>query len=75
VTAIFRFLPDEVIDFDVDPRELRGQERPAVFCAFLRAIGRRPGRPVLMSPEGGGAGIAVLWFEPGADRFVGRHDR
>lgn len=39
VLAIFRFLDDEVIDFDVDLRELQGQERLDVFCGFLREIG------------------------------------
>ncbi|NNN37075.1 hypothetical protein HLK59_43380 [Streptomyces sp. S3(2020)] len=40
--AIFRFLADEEIDFDMDVREVRGQERLDLFCDFLRATGRRP---------------------------------
>src|SRR5690606_32994262 len=48
--AIFRFCtPEEV--FDVDLRELQGQERLDLFCDFLSAIGRRLGRPVLMGPR------------------------
>lgn len=57
VLAIFRFLAEETIDFDVDLRELRGQERLDVLCGFFATIGRRLGRPLLMSPEGAGAKI------------------
>lgn len=69
VLAIFRFLDDEVIDFDVDLRELQGQERLDVFCGFLREIGRRLGKPVLMDPEGD-HGHPVLGFDVEADRVV-----
>jgi hypothetical protein len=48
VLAIFRIHADDEVDFDVDPRELQGQERLDVFCGFLREIGRRLGKPVLM---------------------------
>jgi hypothetical protein len=41
VLAIFRFYAAEEIDFDVDLRELQGQERLDVLCGFLAAIGRR----------------------------------
>ncbi|MFD5624211.1 hypothetical protein [Streptomyces yangpuensis] len=69
VLAIFRFKDDEVIDFDVDLRELQGQERLDVFCGFLREIGRCLGKPVLMDPEGY-HGRPVLGFDVGADRVV-----
>lgn len=39
----------DVIDVDVDLREVRGQAGVDVLCALLRAIGRRLGKPVLMS--------------------------
>ncbi|WKK24392.1 hypothetical protein QZH56_01645 [Streptomyces olivoreticuli] len=67
--AIFRFLDDEVIDFDVDLRELQGQERLDVFCGFLREIGRLLGKPVLMDPESD-YGHPVLGFEVETDRVV-----
>lgn len=41
VLAIFRFHAADEVDFDVDLRELQGQERLDVFCGFLREIGRR----------------------------------
>ncbi|WP_371619510.1 hypothetical protein [Streptomyces sp. NBC_00454] len=69
VLAIFRFLDDEVIDFDVDLRELQGQERLDVFCGFLRDIGRRLGKPVLMDPEGD-HGHPVLGFDVDLDQVV-----
>ncbi|MFJ3518787.1 MULTISPECIES: hypothetical protein [unclassified Streptomyces] len=69
VLAIFRFHDDEVIDFDVDLRELQGQERLDVFCGFLREIGRLVGKPVVMDPEGA-HGHPVLGFDVRADRVV-----
>jgi hypothetical protein len=51
--AIFRFYDPTQIDFDVDLREIHGQERLDVFCAFLKTIGQRLGKPVLMDAEGG----------------------
>ncbi|MFJ5797549.1 hypothetical protein [Streptomyces decoyicus] len=69
VLAIFRFHAAEEIDFDVDLRELQGQERLEVFCRFLRDIGRRLGKPVLMEPEGDD-GHPVLGFDVEADRVA-----
>ncbi|MER6563674.1 hypothetical protein ABT300_39340 [Streptomyces sp. NPDC001027] len=57
------------IDFDVDLRELQGQEGVDVLCGFLGAIGRRLGRAVLMTREGDRE-KPVLGFDPGADRVV-----
>ncbi|MFI1212586.1 hypothetical protein ACH4UV_33905 [Streptomyces sp. NPDC020802] len=69
VVAIFRFLAHDEVDFDVDLRELQGQERLDVFCGFLRELGRRLGKPVLMDPEGD-YGRPVLGFDVEADRVV-----
>lgn len=69
VLVIFRFHAPEEIDFDVDLRELQGQQRLDVFCGFLRAIGRRLGKPVLMDPQGDD-GHPVLGFDVEADRVV-----
>ena len=67
--AVFRFEDEEDVDFDIDVREIRGQEELDVLCGFLGAIGRRLRRPVLMEPEGGGS-APVLCFDPAADRVV-----
>ncbi|MEU0629873.1 hypothetical protein [Streptomyces sp. NPDC005989] len=69
VLAIFRFHASDEVDFDVDLRELQGQDRLDVFCGFLREIGRRLGKPVLMDPEGD-YGHPVLGFDAEADRVV-----
>ncbi|MFD5445738.1 hypothetical protein [Streptomyces tendae] len=69
VLAIFRFHVANEVDFDVDLRELQGQDRLDVFCGFLREIGRRLGKPVLMDPEGD-VGHPVLGFDVEADRVV-----
>ncbi|MBF8189691.1 hypothetical protein ITP53_28955 [Nonomuraea sp. K274] len=71
VLAIFRFLSDDAIDFDVDLRELQGQERPDILCEFITMIGRRLGKPVMMSPEGDwDRDNPVLGFDVEADRVV-----
>lgn len=72
--AIFRFHSGEVIDFDVDLREIQGQDRLDAFCGFLRSLGRRLGRPVLMCPEGADD-RAVLGFDPASARVVLLPDR
>ncbi|MBB4913650.1 hypothetical protein [Streptosporangium saharense] len=71
VLAIFRFLSDDTIDFDVDLRELQGQERLDILCEFITAIGRKLGKPVMMSPEGDREqDHPVLGFDVEADRMV-----
>ncbi|MGV9456431.1 hypothetical protein [Streptomyces sp. NPDC003635] len=67
ICAIFRFLADERIDFDVDLRELHGQEQLDVLCTFMAVIGRRLGKSVLLFPEGGGT-EPLLGFDIAADR-------
>jgi hypothetical protein len=69
VLAIFRPYCVEQIDFDVDLRELQGQDRLDVLCALMRAIGRRLGKPVVMTPEGTDD-VPVLGYDTDADRVV-----
>ncbi|MFF5013456.1 hypothetical protein [Streptomyces sp. NPDC001165] len=69
IVAIFRFYSDDEIDFDVDLRELQGQERLDVLCGFLRSIGRRLDKPVLMDPEGA-YGHPMLGYDPKTDRVL-----
>jgi hypothetical protein len=68
--AIFRFHSPEVIDFDVDLRELQGQQRLDLFCGFLTTIGRRLGKPVLMDAEGGDGSHPVLGYKVETDQVV-----
>lgn len=46
------FLRVESIDFDIDVRKLRGQERLDALCDFLQVIGRPLGRSVWVGAEG-----------------------
>ena len=69
VLAIFWFLSKNAIDFDIDLRELQGQERLDLLCGFFATIGRKLGKPVLMSPEGN-PDHPVLGFDVEADRVV-----
>jgi hypothetical protein len=70
VLAIFRFMSDNEIDFDVDLRELRGQEGVDALCAFLGEIGRELNKPVLLTSEGGSQAHPVLGFDLELNRVV-----
>ncbi|WP_246124460.1 hypothetical protein [Nocardia bhagyanarayanae] len=69
VLAIFRAYSAEEIDFDVDLRELQGQDRLDILCDFLSAVGRRLGKPVIMTAEGFRE-FPILEYDPAADRVV-----
>ncbi len=69
VLAIFRPMSADEIDFDIDLRELQGQDGVDTLCGLLGAIGRRLGKPVVMTGEGD-YGNPVLGFDPAADRVV-----
>ncbi|MFI0724364.1 hypothetical protein [Streptomyces sp. NPDC021224] len=69
VLVIFRPMSTEEIDFDVDLRELQGQEGVNVLCQFLTTLGRHLGKSVVMTAEGD-YGNPVLGFDPAADRVV-----
>lgn len=64
VLAIFRFMSETEISFDVDLRELQGQEGVDTLCTFLRTIGNRLGKAVLMTSEGGSQEHPVLGYDP-----------
>lgn len=64
VLAIFWLYAETEISFDIDLRELQGQHGVDALCAFLRAIGSRLGKPVLMTPEGGSQERPVLGYDP-----------
>ncbi len=70
VLAIFRPMSAEEIDFDIDLRELQGQEGVDTLCTFLSEIGRELRKPVLMTSEGGSQAHPVLGFDPVFNRVV-----
>jgi hypothetical protein len=63
------FFTEEEIEVDFDPRELQGQEQLNVVCAFLRAVGRRLGKPMVLTPENGPA-HPLIGYDPDADRVL-----
>ncbi|MEU8900977.1 hypothetical protein [Nocardia sp. NPDC048505] len=69
VLMVFRPWAAESVDFDVDLRELQGQQGVDLLCEFLGTIGRHLGKPVRLSPETDPS-RAVLAFDPQADRVV-----
>ncbi len=48
---------------------MQGQDRLNVLCAFLRAIGRRLDKPVVMTSEGADD-VPVLGYDHEVDRVV-----
>lgn len=46
------FLAVETIDFDIDVRQVRGQQALDGLCDFLRDVGRALDRSVWVAPEG-----------------------
>lgn len=66
VLAIFRFHSADEIDFDVDLKELQGQDRLDVLCGFLRAVGRKVGKLVLVVAEG--SRIPLVGYDPVSDK-------
>ncbi|QIQ04327.1 hypothetical protein [Streptomyces liangshanensis] len=66
--AIFRFSAADEID--VDLREIQGQERLDAFCGFLRVLGLRLGKSVLVHSEGGECGPPALGFDVEVGRVV-----
>jgi hypothetical protein len=51
ILANVHFFTGEEIEVDFAPEELQGQERLDLLCSFLRAVGRRLGKPVVLTPE------------------------
>lgn len=62
-------MSSEEIDFDVDLRELQGQQGVDVLCELMCAIGRALGKTVFMDAEGD-RNHPVLGFKPDLDRVV-----
>ncbi|RJO70605.1 hypothetical protein D5S18_25625 [Nocardia panacis] len=69
VLAIFRPTSPAEIDFDIDLRQLQGQNGVDTLCDFFRVIGRCLGKPVTMAAEGD-YDHPVLGFDPIVDRVV-----
>lgn len=69
VLVIFRPFGAEAIDFDVDLRELQGQERLDVLITFLHTIGHHLRKPVTMTFQGSTRN-PILGYDPAVDEVV-----
>ncbi|MFE0678671.1 hypothetical protein [Streptomyces sp. NPDC058867] len=67
--VIFRAYEAGSADFDIELRELQSQDGVNLLCRLLRTIGRRLGKPVVLSPESDPL-HPVLGFDVEADRVV-----
>jgi hypothetical protein len=65
-----RFMSETQVDFDVDLRELQGQEGADTLCGLLHAIGGKLGKPALMTSEGGSQEHPVLGFDPALNKVI-----
>jgi hypothetical protein len=63
------FFTSDEIEIDFAPEELQGQERIDVLCRVLRAIGRRLGKPVVVTPESS-PGRPLATYDIDSDRVV-----
>ncbi|MCP2342255.1 hypothetical protein [Actinomadura rupiterrae] len=70
ISVIFRPWTPTEINFDIDLRELHGQQGVDSLCRLLRDLGRELGKPVTMTAEGGRPEHAVLGYDPVGDRVV-----
>ncbi|WP_203832921.1 hypothetical protein, partial [Actinoplanes lobatus] len=50
VVATHFFSPEE-IEFDFDPDDVHGQEALNVLCSFLRTVGQKLNKQVVLTPE------------------------
>ncbi|WP_344547198.1 hypothetical protein [Actinomadura fulvescens] len=70
VLAIVRPWSATEINFDIDLRELQGQQGVDTLCRFLRDLGRELGKSVTVTPEGGSPERAVLGYDLASDRVL-----
>jgi hypothetical protein len=63
------FFTGEEIEVDFSPEELQGQERLDLLCGFLRAVGRRLGKPVILTPESS-PDHPLIGYDIDADRVI-----
>lgn len=63
------FFTDEEIEVDFAPEELQGQERLDLLCGFLRAVGRRLSKPVVLTPESA-PDHPLIGYDINADRVL-----
>jgi hypothetical protein len=68
VNVVFRFFCEEVIEADIDPRQVRGQLQLDGVLAFLKKIGDAVSKPVTLTPENLPE-EAIVHYDPTSQRF------
>jgi hypothetical protein len=51
VTVVCHFFHETEVEFDLDPREVQGQEQLDAVIGFMGTLAEAIGKPVLMTPE------------------------
>jgi hypothetical protein len=69
VSINVHFFTVEEIEVDFARGELQGQERLDLLCEFLRAVGRRLGKPVILTPENFPED-SLIGYDVATDRIV-----
>lgn len=65
------FFDTTEIEFDLDPREFRDQSDLDMLCSFMRALGRRLGKSVVLTPENT-RDVVLVGYDHDLDRFAHR---
>lgn len=63
------FFGEDEIEFDLDPREVSGQEGLDELCAFVRTVGRALERRVIVTLENSQE-VELMAYEPDRDEIV-----
>lgn len=63
------FFTDVEIEVDFSREELQGRDRLDLLCSFLRAVGRRLGKPVALTPESS-PDRPLIGYDVDADRVI-----
>ncbi|WP_104479934.1 hypothetical protein V5P93_003523 [Actinokineospora auranticolor] len=69
LSAHVRFFRTDEIEVDVSPEEPRGQSALDAVCRFLRAVGRRLGKPVVLTLENA-RDRPLIGYDVATDRLV-----
>lgn len=73
LNANCHFFDTSEIEFDLDPGEFRDQSDLDLLCSFMRAVGRRLGRAVVVTPENMHE-VILLKYDNDQDQFTRRQD-
>ena len=73
VALACHFFSSEEIEFDLDPREVSGQEQAEAVFDFMRRIGLALGKPVRLTPENLRQYV-LIEYDPATDTLRKEHE-